>query len=1286
MKMKKRMLSILCSLSLLITAAPAGFAVGAANAETGTDAEHKAYLVTADDVRVSSENNTAEGSTYFWPIAFSEDENGARMKYHLQASGAPANSAGSPYMQNLTAASTLDGAHLKLTLNNEVASEYGNTNFMSRKFVIKLANAQYQNGTTNDLRYTFCVNDKDPYIDAMSVTADNVATQRFYFSGKLDVFGDAVRSYSIIFKVLNNGGLRMSVNGVAVDLATPRLLATTSTDITKPVYLYIAADTDYTDITLNSFHGGEKPCLDPTADLAGVAGANTMTDYALGNAGNTDPFLIRTDIAGGGAHIKQTWGGAQYPYIYRENMQPLDGLTLRFGNYVSVSSKPFAIYLSRYENQWFYGVLPTILIDPVKGDLKLIKNIDNATFSGGQYVELATLLTNNALIKTIGSGVFDVSLHKSSDGKNWIVKIKSGEYAVAGQFDASIFETAGLGNAPTAELAYLSFGNIDNNATDFEVDFYGYTHSALGNVTIGDIETENINNAKLMPVYRDSVSTADINDNLKTPKWLESAIIAEVNLAKATPAGTIDAATASILDYYSELGVNCLWIDPVNQKGDNDGYDNGYTNIGADTIEPELTGTDDYTAGWAKLASFVSEAHKRNIRVVLDVVIWGVSSSADTTRKITVGGTEKTLADVLDSGDHSGFGGPKYNYTNETFKQWYTETMLDIVKTCNLDGLRVDLEPEITGYDLFANIRSQALASGKQLVIISEHTSDRSAAYDTEQMGLTTTGNWEHDIYTNANASYFTTGGKNIVDAVKNGSASNDNTGDKKYYLYTYRTHDNWYKSAKVDENGNLIKDSNDYYIPGESAVSGSLLDLGYNALFSPYIPVVYMGEATNDRIDSNVTNADPSLYYHGHLNLKALLDSANLAYFNTVKKYISIRRTYADIFENFADDHRNSNIAAVDVSGVSSYQAYARYANGKAVVIVPNGTSENANVTVTVPSGIGLGANVTVTDLMTDKTISSGNISSFNATVAAGELGVYLIDDGSVETTGCEKNVRNNGTYPVRNADLRFNATNNEWNSVIDITSGENGVRANYNMWRHGINNNYGKGGYYNNFAKSVNIDDAHLTFSIDSSAYADRADVEMTARKVVFKLSNSEYQNGSTTDLYYLFNMNDNDPYVDVMEVTDQAGVDARRVYIRDASVFGTNVSEYDVRFAVRDGGLVLTVNGAEVAKATADIVGSTTTKLDEPIYIYYGAAYDYTDITMKTFHGGDVKCDVCDSLIGDVNNDTYVDIRDLIRLKQYLAGAKITVKKLNADINFDNKVNAKDLAALRKLLLTK
>ena len=479
MKMKKRMLSILCSLSLLITAAPADFAVGAANAETGADAEHKAYLVTADDVRVSSKNNTVEGSTYFWPIDFSEDENGARMKYRLQASGAPANSAGSPYMQNLKPISMLDGTHLKLTLNNEVSSTYGDANFMSRKFVIKLANSEGLNGETNDLRYTFCVNDKDPYIDVMSVTADNVAAQRFYFSGKLDVFGDAVSSYSIIFKVLDNGGLRMSVNGVAVDLATPELLATTSTDITKPVYLYIAADTDYTDITLNSFHGGEKPCLDPAAGLEGTAAADTMTANAMNNVENTKSFLERTDIAGGGVHIKQTWGGAQYPYFYKENMQPLDGLTLRFGNYTSSKNAPFAVYLSKCEDNCFHGVVPTLLIDTAKGDLKLVKNsyagVKNEDFSGGQYVELAKVISGSDLLKGLNKAVFDIGIHLSADKSKYFVVVTSGKETAVGSFAVDVLSD--LSNFPTEKEVYASFGNIDNDTTDFEVDFYGYTHT-----------------------------------------------------------------------------------------------------------------------------------------------------------------------------------------------------------------------------------------------------------------------------------------------------------------------------------------------------------------------------------------------------------------------------------------------------------------------------------------------------------------------------------------------------------------------------------------------------------------------------------------------------------------------------------------------------------------------------------------------------------------------------------------------------------------------------------------
>ena len=57
------------------------------------------------------------------------------------------------------------------------------------------------------------------------------------------------------------------------------------------------------------------------------------------------------------------------------------------------------------------------------------------------------------------------------------------------------------------------------------------------------------------------------------------------------------------------------------------------------------------------------------------------------------------------------------------------------------------------------------------------------------------------------------------------------------------------------------------------------------------------------------------------------------------------------------------------------------------------------------------------------------------------------------------------------------------------------------------------------------------------------------------------------------------------------------------------------------------------------------------------------------------------------GDVNGDKFVDIRDLVHLKKYLAKVEgVTVVEAAADMNGDNKVTSEDLVELRKYLLTK
>lgn len=54
------------------------------------------------------------------------------------------------------------------------------------------------------------------------------------------------------------------------------------------------------------------------------------------------------------------------------------------------------------------------------------------------------------------------------------------------------------------------------------------------------------------------------------------------------------------------------------------------------------------------------------------------------------------------------------------------------------------------------------------------------------------------------------------------------------------------------------------------------------------------------------------------------------------------------------------------------------------------------------------------------------------------------------------------------------------------------------------------------------------------------------------------------------------------------------------------------------------------------------------------------------------------------GDVSNDNTCDLRDLIRLKKYLAGIKTEISIGNSDISFDGELNTSDLTALRQYLI--
>ena len=111
----------------------------------------------------------------------------------------------------------------------------------------------------------------------------------------------------------------------------------------------------------------------------------------------------------------------------------------------------------------------------------------------------------------------------------------------------------------------------------------------------------------------------------------------------------------------------------------------------------------------------------------------------------------------------------------------------------------------------------------------------------------------------------------------------------------------------------------------------------------------------------------------------------------------IALRRTYAGIFSAFPEDHRKSNICAVQAEGFGSVTAYARFADGAGILILPNSTDVPAEGTVTVPyRQMGCdGGNYTVRDLLTGEVIATGSPETVRVTVKARGLGVYLVEKG---------------------------------------------------------------------------------------------------------------------------------------------------------------------------------------------------------------------------------------------------------------------------------------------------
>ena len=441
-----------------------------------------------------------------------------------------------------------------------------------------------------------------------------------------------------------------------------------------------------------------------------------------------------------------------------------------------------------------------------------------------------------------------------------------------------------------------------------------------------------------------------------SPDWVKSLIIVEVNVETASPTGNFSG-MEKVLDHLAETGVNGIWLTPINEGVQ-------YGNNGIHTLNRALTNRDKAEERWAVVKQFVDAAHRRNIRVFVDVVSWGVTKTAP---------LYKEKPEWFSGPAHPAWQGWGWNWKNPELNEWFASRLVDFILLTGADGFRADCAPFSAGYGPYRTARERLLSFGRKIILFGENGSTREKTFDFDQNAFMLPHKkprMRGDVFME----------KNIVDMIKNGEelgwfdgrgAFSENGGNERFYALTLSSHD----SAHSDKRG--------------YTAAGNPITFGYGMIFAPFIPIWYIGEEWNNPYSRQI----PSYWLWAN-RIDWRKREENRDFYELVKRMIRIRRQYPEIFEEFPASHRNANILKVQTNHPELLQAYARYRNRSAIFVVPNNGTETAKFRITIPyreTGIG-DTDVTVTDLLNEKQLDSGRPEAIEAEIPAGMLGVYLV------------------------------------------------------------------------------------------------------------------------------------------------------------------------------------------------------------------------------------------------------------------------------------------------------
>ncbi len=462
-----------------------------------------------------------------------------------------------------------------------------------------------------------------------------------------------------------------------------------------------------------------------------------------------------------------------------------------------------------------------------------------------------------------------------------------------------------------------------------------------------------IDNSSLMPPYvtDDKVKLISINGGkLQSPEWIKTLVLEEVNVQFCSPNGKFSGMTY-VLDHLQEMGVNGIWLDPI--------YGGlHYLNYGPATVDAYITETNDYEEGWKVVAKFVEEAHKRDIRVFLDIITWGISKYAPLLEE-----KPEWFGDY-----HERYGGYQYDWTNPELTEWFANELIDIVRKTDIDGYRCDCGIDYGCKEMYQKVRSELYAEGNYIVLMGEAVNDSTAdIFDFSEHSCNYDLQTEGEMYVNGNLK--------MPAVIKTGfgfdtlsSQTAGEGGKRTFYTSVVSCHDTM-----------------------KYMVKGNIVNMAYSAILAPFIPLWYCGEEWNNTYSSTGWLWQTGVYWNEIEN--------NRDFFEKVKAYMRIRRLYPEIFNYYPDNHRETNICEVATDHEDPVLvSYARYADGKGILVIPNQSEDNSRFKVTIPykdMGLKESGTYSLVNLLTGKVIGTGkgtDLTAFSTTVEDKNVGVYLV------------------------------------------------------------------------------------------------------------------------------------------------------------------------------------------------------------------------------------------------------------------------------------------------------